>query len=103
MQRTAVGAARLRRTSRRGSSRRPPRRKSTGRSSICSVEDMPARYRVRIRGRSLTVWDDDERSAVETATEWLDAIEKAGLREDLTATVERIGDEPEPDDLIGNR
>jgi hypothetical protein len=47
------------------------------------------------------VWDHDERRAVETAHEWLDAYEKLGIRADAKAEVERIGDTPHPDDLLG--
>ena len=62
---------------------------------------MPAQYRVRLRGRTFTVWDHNERSAVATAHEWLDASEKLGIDPDVTFTVERIGDSPGPDDLLG--
>ena len=61
---------------------------------------MPARYRVRLRGRTFTVWDVDEGRASETVHEWLDASEKAGIRPDAIAEVERIGDTPHPDDLM---
>jgi hypothetical protein len=47
------------------------------------------------------VWDYDERRAVETAQEWLDFSEKAGIRHDVEAEVELIGDAPHPDDLMG--
>ena len=78
------------------SSRRAQERRAT--DYDCS---MPARYRVRLRGRTFTVWDHDERRAVETAHEWLDAYEKLGFRPDAKAEVKRIGDTPHPDDLLG--
>ena len=62
---------------------------------------MPARYRVRLRGRTLTVWDDDPDHAVETAHEWLDHSEKLGIDPLAGATVERVGDERSAEDIDG--
>ena len=62
---------------------------------------VPARYRVRLRGRTLTVWHHDEEQAVATAHEWLDYSDKAGIDPQAMARVERIGDEPCSDDLLG--
>ena len=47
------------------------------------------------------MWDSDAERAAETAHEWLDASDKAGIRPDAKAEVERIGDAPEPGDLLG--
>jgi hypothetical protein len=41
--------------------------------------------------------------AAETAHEWLDASDKAGIRPDAKAEVEQIGESPEPDDLLGTQ
>jgi hypothetical protein len=38
---------------------------------------------------------------VETAHEWLDASDKAGIRRDAKTEVERIGETPHHDDLTG--
>src|SRR3954447_16276965 len=62
---------------------------------------MPARYRVRLRGRTMSIWDHDEAHAVQTAHEWLDYSDKAGVDPQARATVEQIGDEPDPQDLLG--
>ena len=64
---------------------------------------MPARYRVRLRGRTFTVWDNDAQRAAETAHEWLDASDKAGIRPDAKAEVEQIGESLESDDLLGTQ
>ncbi len=47
------------------------------------------------------VWDRNAERAAETAHEWLDASDKAGIRPDATAEVERIGETPVPGDLMG--
>jgi hypothetical protein len=44
--------------------------------------------RVRLRGRTVTVWDDYERHAVAIAQEWLDYSERLGIDPLATATVE---------------
>jgi hypothetical protein len=62
---------------------------------------MPARYRVRVHGRTLTVWDADPTHAATTAQEWLDYSDKAGIDPLAAVTVERIGDEPTDADLLG--
>jgi Flp pilus assembly protein TadB len=49
----------------------------------------------------VTVWDDDERHAVAIAQEWLDYSEKLGIDPLATATVERVGDERHPEDIVG--
>jgi Flp pilus assembly protein TadB len=54
-----------------------------------------------LRGRTLTVWDDDERHAIAIAHEWLDYSEKLGIDPLASATVERIGDERHPEDIVG--
>jgi hypothetical protein len=63
--------------------------------------EVPAQYQVRLRGRTMTVWADDEAHAVATAQEWLDYSDKAGIDPSAEADVERIGDESGPDDLLG--
>jgi hypothetical protein len=62
---------------------------------------VPARYRVRLRGRTITVWHHDEQQAVATAHQWLDFSDKAGIDSQAMARVERIGDEPCSEDLLG--
>lgn len=47
------------------------------------------------------VRDSNAQRAEETAHEWLDASDKAGIRPDANAEVERIGDAPAPGDLMG--
>ena len=65
------------------------------------VGRVPARYRVRLHGRTLTVWDTDPTHAAATAQEWLDYSDKAGIDPLAAVTVERIGDEPTDADLLG--
>jgi hypothetical protein len=62
---------------------------------------VPARYRVRLRGRTMSVWAHDEAHAAQTAHEWLDYSDKAGIDPQAMVRVERIGDEPCRDDLLG--
>jgi hypothetical protein len=62
---------------------------------------VPARYRVRLHGRTLTVWDTDSSHAGHTAQEWLDYSNKAGIDALAVISVECIGDEPMDSDLLG--
>ena len=68
---------------------------------VCMVGRVPARYRVRLHGRTLTVWDTDPTHAAATAQGWLDYSDKAGIDPLAAVTVERIGDEPTDADLLG--
>jgi hypothetical protein len=64
---------------------------------------VPARYRVRLHGRTLTVWDADPSHAGHTAQEWLDYSDKAGIDPDAAVSVERIGGKPTDSDLLGTK
>jgi hypothetical protein len=66
-----------------------------------TVHHVPARYRVRLHGRTLTVWDNDASHAGRTAQEWLDCSDKAGIDPLATVRVERIGDRVMDTDLLG--
>ena len=46
------------------------------------------------------VWASDEGDAVEAAHQWLDYSDKAGIDPEARAVVERIADEPDPEDLL---
>jgi len=56
---------------------------------------MPARYRVRLHGKTLAVWDIDPSHAGQTAQEWLDDSDKAGIDPLAAIRLDRItGDTP---------
>jgi hypothetical protein len=65
------------------------------------VRRVPARYRVRLRGRTLTVWDTDASHASDIAQRWLDYSDKAGIDPLAAVSVERIGDKVMDTDLLG--
>jgi hypothetical protein len=78
-----------------------PLRVSVARGLVGMVGRVPARYRVRLHGRTLTVWDTDPTHARRTAQEWLDCSDKAGVDPLATVSVERIGDKVMNSDLLG--
>jgi hypothetical protein len=49
----------------------------------------------------MSVWAHDEAHAAQTAHEWLDCSDKAGIDPQAMVRVERIGDEPCREDLLG--
>jgi hypothetical protein len=65
------------------------------------VGRVPARYRVRLHGRTVTVWDTDPSHAGHTAQQWLDYSDKAGIDPLVAMSVELIGDKPMDSDLLG--
>jgi hypothetical protein len=62
---------------------------------------VPARYRVRLHGRTVTVWDSDPSHAGRIAQEWLDFSDKSGIDPSARVSVELIPGELKDSDLLG--
>ena len=75
---------------------------SAGLGTCGYVGRVPGRYRLRLHGRTLTVWDTDPSHAGHMAQEWLDFSDKAGVDPLAAISVEPIiGDTPMDSDLLG--